>query len=577
MKLNNLIYGILGIFAFSSCADQMEYSEYNPYDADYVKRTFYDVGGLVSNIYQSLDSDFGNYSGAILGSATDESEYAYTGNAIEYFYNGAWSPVNAQSSMWTSCYKAIANCNNYLEEFTGLTFSDYEQLSDYKAEMYRYNNYQYEVRFLRAYFYFNLVRQYGDVPFTDHVLSTGEVNTLTRKPAQEVFDWIIRECDEIKDLIIADYNNLGDLVPSGEASETGRANKRAVLALKARTALYAASPLFNPNAEGSEEYKELWHRAASANKELIEACEAAGMKLIDNYEKLWDAKSYSEAIDELIFGCRATRALNSFEKYNFPVGLENCKGGNCPTQTLVDAYEFKSSGERPDERADFDANKPYYDDRDPRFGMTVAKNGDTKWPNWNETALETFQGGANAEPLSGGAPTGYYLKKYCQTSINTTTATPTTGYHTWITFRLGEFYLNYAEALFKYLGTPYATSAEFPVPANKMVNKTRERASVQMPEFPTGMSNDEWWKKYQNERMVELAFEGHRFWDVRRWKEGDKYFKSIDEMKITRNADNSYSYNRVTVNRQWNDKMYFFPIPQSEIAKNPNLNQNPGW
>lgn len=90
MKLNNLIYGVLTIFAFSSCADQMEYSEYNPYDAGYVKRTFYDVGGLVSNIYQSLDSDFGNYSGAILGSATDESQYSYTGNAIETFYNGAW-------------------------------------------------------------------------------------------------------------------------------------------------------------------------------------------------------------------------------------------------------------------------------------------------------------------------------------------------------------------------------------------------------------------------------------------------------------------------------------------------------
>ena len=224
MKLNKLIYGVLTIFAFSSCADQMEYSEYNPYDAGYVKRTFYDVGGLVSNIYQSLDSDFGNYSGAILGSATDESQYSYTGNAIETFYNGAWSPVNAQSSMWTSCYKAIANCNNYLEEFTGLTFSEYEQISDYEAEMYRYNNYQYEVRFLRAYFYFNLVRQYGDVPFTDHVLSTTEVNTLTRKPAQEVFDWIIKECDEIKDLIIPDYNNLGALVPSGESAETGRAN-----------------------------------------------------------------------------------------------------------------------------------------------------------------------------------------------------------------------------------------------------------------------------------------------------------------------------------------------------------------
>ena len=334
MKLNKLIYGVLTIFAFSSCADQMEYSEYNPYDAGYVKRTFYDVGGLVSNIYQSLDSDFGNYSGAILGSATDESQYSYTGNAIETFYNGAWSPVNAQSSMWTSCYKAIANCNNYLEEFTGLTFSEYEQISDYEAEMYRYNNYQYEVRFLRAYFYFNLVRQYGDVPFTDHVLSTTEVNTLTRKPAQEVFDWIIKECDEIKDLIIPDYNNLGALVPSGESAETGRANKRTVLALKARTALYAASPLFNSHQEGSQGYKELWYRAAKANKELIETCEDAGMRLIDDYENLWDAKSYSIAIDELIFGCRAIRATNSFEKYNFPVGLENCRGGNCPTQTL---------------------------------------------------------------------------------------------------------------------------------------------------------------------------------------------------------------------------------------------------
>lgn len=577
MKLNKLIYGVLTVCAFSSCADQMEYSEYNPYDADYVKRTFYDVGGLVSNIYQSLDSDFGNYNGALLGSATDESQYAYTGNAIETFYNGAWSPVNAQNSMWTSCYKAIANCNNYLEEFTGLTFSDYEQLSDYKGEMYRYNNWQYEVRFLRAYFYFNLVRQYGDVPFTDHVMIPAEANTLTRKPAQEVFDWIIKECDEIKDLIIPDYNNLGDLAPSGEAAETGRANKRTVLALKARTALYAASPLFNSYQEGSEGYKNLWYRAAKANKELIETCEAAHMKLIDDYEKLWDAKNYSVAIDELIFGCRATRSVNSFEKYNFPVGLENCKGGNCPSQTLVDAYELKTGGIRPDQQSDYDPNKPYYEGRDPRFEKTIAKNGDTKWPNWNENALETYQGGANGEPLSGGTPTGYYLKKYCQTSINTTAATPTTGFHTWITYRLGEFYLNYAEALFKYLGTPYATSQEFPVPANEMVNKTRERASVKMPKFPAGLTEKAWWEKYQNERMVELAFEGHRFWDVRRWKEGDKHFTSIDVMKIYKSGD-AYSYRRETLNnRQWDDKMYFFPIPQSERAKNPNLTQNPGW
>lgn len=161
MKLNKLIYGVLSCFFLSSCADQMEYKEYSNYDADYVKRTFGDVGGLVANIYLGLDTDFGNYNGAILGSATDESEYAYSGNQIEDFYNGSWSPTNAKSSMWTTCYTQIANCNLYLDEFTGLTFSDYELISDYKQEMFRYNNYQYEVRFLRAYYYFYLARQYG--------------------------------------------------------------------------------------------------------------------------------------------------------------------------------------------------------------------------------------------------------------------------------------------------------------------------------------------------------------------------------------------------------------------------------
>ena len=79
------------------------------------------------------------------------------------------------------------------------------------------------------------------------------------------------------------------------------------------------------------------------------------------------------------------------------------------------------------------------------------------------------------------------------------------------------------------------------------------------------------------ERMVELAFEGHRFYDVRRWKEADKYFKSITQMHITKNDDDTYTYQRQEVSREWNDKMYLFPIPQTETMKNPNLGQNPGW
>ena len=209
--------------------------------------------------------------------------------------------------------------------------------------------------------------------------------------------------------------------------------------------------------------------------------------------------------------------------------------------------------------------------------MTVVKNGDTGWPSYNTAPIQTFYGGTNGEPISGATPTGYYLKKYLDPAVDLrANSTVKSSRHTWITFRLGEFYLNYAEAVFRYLGSADATSAEFPMSAREAASVTRTRSDVNMPEFPTGMSNDAFWEKYQNERMVELAFEGHRFYDLRRWKEGDK-LKSITEMKLTQNADGTITYTRNEVSRTWDDKMYFFPIPQTEIMKNPNLTQNEGW
>ena len=572
MKLNTFLCGVLCLGALSACSEEMDYHEYNNYDEDFVKLNFGNVGGLITNIYSDLDTDFGSYSGAVLGAATDEAEYAYSGGAIETFYNGTWSPVNTPAGAWRSCYRAISNCNLYLERFTGLTFPELEMNADYKPQMYRYNNYRYEVRCLRAYYYFLLVRQYGDVPFSDHVLTADESNALPRTPAQDIFDYIIAECDAVKDSIIADYANLpADVALPAESPETGRVNRLTVLALKARAALYAASPLFNPTGD-----KELWHRAALANKELLDAADAAKMKLIDDYAKLWTKNNYKDATSEIIFGRRADRESSSMETSNFPAGLENCKGGNCPTQNLVDAYEMVD-GKPWDQSAFYDPANPCAN-RDPRLAATIAVNGETGWPAWNEAPLETFQGGANGEPVNGGTPTGYYLKKYCQGDIDPrSNSTNKSAYHTWITFRLGEFYLNYAEAVFRYLGSADATSAEFPLSAREAASRTRARKSVNMPPFPTGMSNDEFWTKYKNERMVELAFEGHRFWDVRRWKEADKYFRSITEMKITRQTDGTFAYTRKEVARQWDDKMYFFPIPQADKLKNPNLGQNPGW
>ena len=147
--------------------------------------------------------------------------------------------------------------------------------------------------------------------------------------------------------------------------------------------------------------------------------------------------------------------------------------------------------------------------------------------------------------------------------------------HSWVTFRLGEFLLNYAEATFKYFGEADNKDGELTMSAREAVNKIRKRTGVDMPEFPEGMSSDNFWKRYKNERMVELAFEGHRFWDVRRWKEGG--FKSLDRVVITKNSDDSFTYTRNTKSLVWDDKMYFYPIPDSELRKNPNLTQNTDW
>lgn len=563
------------IGCLASCSDQMDYNEYNIYDKDYITQNFANVGGFMSDIYNTVDYDFGNYSsGAMQASATDESEYSIMGNGIEDFYNGAWGPTNAKNGIWNSMYAGIKTCNHVIHELQGLTFDELKLNSDYAAQLHRYENYKYESRFMRAYFYFCLVRQYGDVPLVTTEISAEEANAVKRTAADEVFKFILDECNEIQSKITEDYSDLGQFATGSE--ETGRADKLAVLALKARAALYWASPLFNATGD-----KERYKTAALYTKELLEAAENRGKGLTANYADLWAAASFNTAsiMKEILFGRRygsaGSAGDNLVETNNYPAGIEGGAGGNCPTQNLVDAYDMINGKSINEAGSGYDEQNPYKD-RDPRLAATVAVNGD-QWPTYSGAAkIETFQGGINGEPLTGATPTGYYLKKLCNGAISLASNSKfTASRHTWLTFRMGEFYLNYAEAVFKYLGSADATSAEFPMSAREAASKTRER--VGMPAFEAGIDATTFWTKLCNERFVELAFEGHRFWDVRRWKEADKYFKNIVEMKLTKEADGTITYTRKNVARQWNDKMYLYPIPQAELLKNPNLTQNAGW
>lgn len=563
MKLRNIfLASAAGLLALSSCSDKMNYEEYNVYDEAYIQEMFGRVGGFMTKIYNDIDYDFGNYSGAMLSSATDESVYSHPGNAVEDFYNGAWSATNSKNSYWTTAWDGISYCNLVLDNFSGLTFPEYLLDVHYKEEMNQYKNYTYEARWARAYFYFELVRRYKNIPLKTKHMDADEANALPQVSSDSIFQFIDAECAAIQDSIVKDYTAIG--YPT--KSETGRANKLAVMALRARAALYHASPLFNTNND-----KNLWLEAAKRCNEVIVEAKNEGKGLSNDYAKMFGSDSWSDANaqKEIIFG-RRTAASNSFEKYNFPIGLENAGGGNCPTQNLVDAFEMTNGKAINEEGSNYDPQNPYAN-RDKRLALIVARNGEV-WPNQE---LETYVGGANSSSVTYGTPTSYYLKKYVNQSTIIKANGASSFYHIWITFRLAEFYLNYAEATLNYTGSGYTAPTGLSMTAAQAINTVRKRAG--QPDLATNLDFDAFKKKYENERFVELAFEGHRFFDLRRWKEAPEYLKTIKKMTITKNTDGSLTYTPGTLEtRTWKDAWYLFPFPQKDIM-NCNYVQNPGY
>lgn len=552
------------VTAFSACSDEMNSHTWTNYDYDYIAETFSSVSSFVTAIYGELDNGYARYGNAMDASACDEAIYSVSGSTVENFFNGSWSANTPITGMWEECYQGISDCNNYLEDFAGkLTFSEYELDSNYDKNLYAYQKSAYEVRALRAYFYFLLVQRFGDVPLVTTKISTDEVNKLGRTPAQDVLKFICDECDAVAPEIPYGWSVSSEMV----SAEPGRVNGLFALALKARAALYAASPLFNTANDQT-----LWLTAAQASSDLIKTATEAGLKL-EAYEDIWDADNYTSS-KEVIFARRLGQSY-TYEAANFPRGTESGAGGNCPTQTLVEAYSLKNG-------SDVDWSNPaaavaQFGDFDPRFALTVAVNGETGWPSYMKNVpLETYEGGAHGLPLTGATQTGYYLKKLLNGSVDFSSSSTQKKLHNWVVFRLGEFYLNYAEAAYRATGSPNAVPTGCDMTAVEAVNVIRQRTGIKMPELPSTLTGDEFWTKYQKERMVELAFEGHRFFDVRRWKEGAAH-SDVLVLKITKNDDGSFSYRRETVQRTWNDKMYLFPISQSEIVKNPNLGQNPGW
>lgn len=420
--------------------------------------------------------------------------------------------------------------------------------------MRKYRNLEWEVKALRAYYYFELVKRYNRIPLITKVLTEEEANNQVPVDYQTIVDFIVRECDEVTEdgrlpaVYNADYDN-----------ETGRVSKIFALALKARTLLYAASPLNNPDAETNPAK---WIETAKAAKKIIDAAGSWNLSLV-SFDRLLGADNYKEPEMILI---KRIGDTNELEKLNFPIGLEGGKSGNCPTQNLVDAYDMKEGQE-------MNESEPYAN-RDPRLAYTVLYHG-------GKTAygkqVDVLPNGLNGLPQEGATKTGYYLSKFVNISVSLTANSTTTAKHSMPLFRYAEILLIYAEAMNEAYG-PEGVTDELNLSARDAINMVRGRSGLGIAALTSEdvSSKKEFRQALRKERMAELAFEDHRFWDIRRWKIGEETTK-IKRVSISKAGDKYFFEYSVTADRIWDDKMYFYPIPQSEIYKNPKLVQNPGW
>ena len=554
MKFNKIAILLLsaGLLTTTSC-DFMDCDESDNYTLQEIQGSYNRVKQFVTSIYGYLPSDFCNTHGAMLDATTDDAIHVYESSAIQRIVNGTWSANYTVDDKFAYYYNAIHDANYYLTTLSGLTFDTWENGDDYQDWMQNYDNYQYQVRFLHAYFYFELVRRYQNVPLITKPLSQTETNQIEPSSAQEVLKFIINECTEIAPKLPIKSTSIAQ-------AENGRATRAMAMALKSRAALYAASPLYSTNGDNAK-----WTEAAKASHDIIASAGELGLGL-DTYANLFKSKNYNSK--EVIL-CRPTGTSKTFEQANYPMGVTGGNTTTCPTENLASAFEMK------DGRA-FDWNDPtmkanQYKDRDPRFYLTIVHNG-MLWP--AKKAVDISEGGANGLPLTNATTTGYYLRKYVDNSISfeagsTTAAT----HHNWILFRYAEVLLNYAEAMIHVNGNCDYKDATYTMSAREALNAVRKRAGI--PEV-AACSQDEFLTRVKHERRVEMAFEGQRFWDLRRWKNLDET-KNIYAVRITHH-DGVLSYEKTLLSeRSVSNKLYFYPIANVELFKNKKLVQNSGW
>jgi hypothetical protein len=553
---------ILAITLLAGCRKNNEGPVEN-YTEEYVFDPL-DVNGIaaqqvLANIYADMPTGFNRIGGDVLDAATDDAMPSRNGTSIQTIISGNVTSSSNPDDAWAKNYTGIRKVNLFLSK-VGVVPKPTE-VPIWKAE----------ARFLRALFYFELLKRYGGVPLVGDVVYKSSDNIQqARNSFEETVNYIVAELDAVKTILRTD--------PVANAADYGKASRGTALALKSRVLLYAASPLYNGGvpAAASAAQKlvmgypsydvERWNKAAVAANDFLLL---NAFPLEATYNNVFLNRKNNELILAYLRG-----TTTDIERNNGPVGYTEGLTGlgvTSPTQQLVDAFPMLTGKAITDPTSGYSATNPF-NNRDPRLANTVFRNGSP----WLNRPVETFEGGLDKPNRNGvQTKTGYYMRKFMG---NLTTATSISAQnHNFVLLRSAEMMLNYAEALNEYSGNVTAVSTQ-------LINIRKRSALTAGADnrygVPAGLTQAQMRDFIRNERRIEMAFEEQRYWDLRRWKIAETVLNAnLDGMKITKDGAGVLTYQRVTSGsiKFIAPKMYFYAIPIGELSRNVLLVQNYGW
>lgn len=510
------------------------------------------------------------------------STYSWT-PASNTFRPGIWGTANNSWPLDWWGYYNIWKINYSIENL--------EQTSNNVLTDEERNNRLGEMYYLRAFCYFEMVKRYGGVPI---ILEAQNPETT---PEEELFPARNTE-KEVYDQILADVQAAFETLPQNWSGQEGRATKWAAKALESRAALYAASiaKYGNLQLDGlvglpSSQAEAYYQIALNASQTIIQE---SGHTLFnqypdptENYTRLFLDETDNETIFKKIW--IPFEKGHSYDLRNVPYSYRLDWGSSMsPTKQFIDSYEVLSTGLLPDEPGSgYDENNPW-ENRDPRLKATIITNNDRFQGSpveiWYGTErdgnIDTGSGTGIGKDGIGVHPdatkTGFYVRKYLEDGSNPLFIPQYYSGQDCLIFRLGEIYLNAAEAAIE-LGSESLV--------RDFIEPIRTRAGLTQNLRLEPFSGEELRDRIRNERKLELAFEDHRYWDVRRWRIAEEALSiQVQGVKTLRkiNASGEETFTYETFDAEpdkmnFSERHYYMPIGQDRRNNNTNLIENPGY